>query len=68
MYTSNFGGTTEFCCPEFFQTGRSDEPNRTFSAILELLLQLPTVPGGYLGDDGDALRDQLSSLSFFQSG
>ncbi|UJR26242.1 hypothetical protein I4U23_007583 [Adineta vaga] len=21
MYTSNFGGTTEFCCPEFFQTG-----------------------------------------------
>ncbi len=22
MYTSNFGGTTEFCCPEFFQTGR----------------------------------------------
>ena len=22
MYTNSFGGTTEFCCPEFFQTGR----------------------------------------------
>ena len=26
MYTNNFGGTTEFCCPEFFQTGRFEIP------------------------------------------
>jgi hypothetical protein len=31
MYTNNFGGTTEFCCPEFFQTGR-------FEILIDLII------------------------------
>lgn len=36
MYTSNFGGTTEFCCPEFFQTGRFESSPFADRAISSL--------------------------------